>query len=431
MLQDIKEKIIEVTEIPKNPKNGDIFLIKATGISNHSHGIFKYPCKFIPHIPRWFLESYGSKNTKKYGVIDPFMGSGTTLVEASLMGYPNYGIDIDPLSKLLSKVKTTSLSYDEFIIIDQFTNDYINLIKNESKYKKEKENLTPDKTLIGYWFSEKVINDLSFIRFLIQQNHLKFKNNNIKDFLDIVLVSTIRKVSKADNQSPKPYISKKISKEIIKTFDEFYKNLIKYTDAIKKFSKESKIKSKIIGFDARNIDKKSVFSNKVSLAMTSPPYINAFDYVRSLKLENFWLDGFDHEKLNKLYDHQVGSEKVKASNDVPKFGIKELDQILIKIHPIDKKRAWIIYEYFKAMEENLKSVFNCLEKNGYYCVVVGNSKIRGFDVNTANIISKIAKNVGYKKELEFSYIIRNRYLRIPRSGRGGLIPKDYILIFKK
>lgn len=429
--KSMRAKITEVSEIPRSPRNGEIFLIQAKGISDHSHGIFKYPCKFIPHVPRWFLESYGTASTSKYGVLDPFMGSGTTLVEASLLGYPSYGVDIDPLSKLLSKVKTTSLSDDEFAIIDGFIDDYHTSIKKRHKYKKEIIELMPDKKLVGYWFSEKAINDLSYLRFLIKQNYTNFKNRKVKEFLDIVLVSTIRKTSKADNQSPKPYISKRIKKTPVLAHDEFYKNLVKYTKALKKFSKESKAKANIIGFDARNIDRKSIAYNKVSLAMTSPPYINAFDYVRSLKLENFWLDGFDSKKLSELYDLQIGTEKIKASSEAPKYGIEELDLILNKIHSVDKKRAWITHAYFKAMEENLKSVFGCLKKGGYYCVVVGNSTIRGFSVDTSDMISQIAQKVGYSKELEFSYVIRNRYLRIPRLGRGGFIPKDHVLVFKK
>lgn len=426
-----KEKIIEVTNIPPKPRNGDIFLINASGISGFTHGIFKYPCKFIPHIPRWFLENYASSETKKYGVIDPFMGSGTTLVEASLLGYPSYGVDIDALSKLLSKVKTTPLLQKELAIIEQFINEYQNAIKKPSKFKKEAVKYTPDMELIGYWFSESVINDLAIIRLLIQKNYTQFGNKKVKDFLEIVLASIIRKVSKADNQSPKPYISTKIKKDHPVVFDEFYKNLLKYINSIKQYSEASKATSKIIGFDARNIDRKALFSGKSSLAMTSPPYINAFDYVRSLKLENFWLDGFSKEKLSDLYNHQVGSEKVKTLKETPVYGLKELDSVLSSIYLLDKKRAWITFHYFQAMKENLKSVYGCLQEGGYYCVVVGSSKIRGFDVNTASILSEIAKEVGYKKKLEFAYIIRNRYLRIPRAGRGGFIPKDYVLVFKK
>ena len=60
------------------------------------------------------------------------------------------------------------------------------------------------------------------------------------------------------------------------------------------------------------------------------------------------------------------------------------------------------------MKENLESVYDCLQIGGFYCVVVGNSRIRGFEVDTASILLKIAKDAGYKKRVNFSYIIRNR-----------------------
>ena len=100
--------IKEYEEIPKNLKDGGTILIAGKGLSAHTHGIFKYPCKFIPHVPRWFLTKYGNDVTVEAGVLDPFSGSGTTLVEACLLGYPSYGVDIDSLSILVSK----GLGYD-------------------------------------------------------------------------------------------------------------------------------------------------------------------------------------------------------------------------------------------------------------------------------------------------------------------------------
>jgi hypothetical protein len=428
---EIDENIIEVTDLPDKPKNGSVYIIKATGISDFTHGIFKYPCKFIPHIPRWFLKNYGSDNTKKFGVLDPFMGSGTTLVEASLLGYKSYGIDIDPLSKLLSKVKTTPLSTIDTDIINWFLVSYPELILKFSKSKKSIKKFIPEPELVNYWFSEEDIEKISFIRFLISNIFKDSNNKNVKDFLEIILASIIRKVSKADNQSPKPYISTRIKKESLNVFDEFYKSLTKHLVGISHFSRETKASVKIIWFDARDIDRSNLFKKKVSLAMTSPPYINAFDYVRSLKLENFWLDGFDKEKIPELYNYQIWTEKVKTSKDVPRFGIEELDIILSGIHSVDKKRAWVTYEYFLAMQKNIQSVFECLELGGYYCIVVWNSTIRNIEVDTAKFLSEIAISIWYKKEVAFSYIIQNRYLRIPRSNRGWIIPKDHILVFKK
>ena len=110
---------ISVSEIPRKPNQGDCFSISGEGVGEFTHGIFKYPCKFIPHIPRWFLNAYGSERTIELGVLDPFMGSGTSLVESNLLGYSAYGIDVDPLSKLLSKVKTTPFSQKELTVLSE------------------------------------------------------------------------------------------------------------------------------------------------------------------------------------------------------------------------------------------------------------------------------------------------------------------------
>lgn len=423
--------IIEVLDIPDEPTNNSVYIIKTTDVSGFTHGFFKYPCKFIPNIPRWFIKKYASSDTKKYGILDPFMGSGTTLVEASLLWYKSYGIDIDPLSKLLSKVKTTPLNEVDTDLLNQFIADYPNHIERFDANLKILKDFTPSLELIQYWFTEEDISKLAYIRYLIYQLYEKSSNDKVRDFLYVILSSIIRKVSKADNQSPKPYISTRIKKEPINVFDEFKKVLFKNFIGIKEFSQHSKGDSKIIWFDARNIDINNVDWKKISLAMTSPPYINAFDYVRSLKLENFWLDGFKQEKNSELYDFQVWTEKVKSSKDLPIFWLDELDIVMAKIHSIDKKRAWITYEYFMAMKKNIESVFKCLKIGWYYCIVVGNSTIRNTQVDTAKFLTEIALRAGFTKELSFSYIIRNRYLRIPRANKGWIIPMDHILIFKK
>ena len=60
-------------------------------------------------------------------------------------------------------------------------------------------------------------------------------------------------------------------------------------------------------------------------------------------------------------------------------------------------------------------------------IVVGNSTIRGIDVPTNELLLEIAKINGFDLENMFSYVIKNRYLRIPRSGKGGLIKKDWVI----
>src|SRR5436309_4526069 len=86
--------------------SGRLLSIISLDRSNFTHGFHKYPAKYIPEIPRWAIRKFTAPGES---VLDPFCGSGTTNVEARLQGRNSYAIDVDPLARLLTKVKTTPL----------------------------------------------------------------------------------------------------------------------------------------------------------------------------------------------------------------------------------------------------------------------------------------------------------------------------------
>ena len=81
-----------------------ILNISTRNVTNQTHGFHKYPAKFIPDIPKWAIKKYLNEEKGKI-ILDPFCGSGTTLVEGLLAGHNVIGIDIDPLSLWISKSK--------------------------------------------------------------------------------------------------------------------------------------------------------------------------------------------------------------------------------------------------------------------------------------------------------------------------------------
>jgi len=415
----MKEKLLKVNSIPIEIKQNTILEITTRDVGYFTHSFFKYPCKFIPQVPKWAIEKYTKENDL---VLDCFAGSGTTLVEAVLMNRNALGVDFDKLSQLLCIAKTKLLSENEILFIKE--NLYAFFKKdNNANY------ILPDLHNLQHWFRSETIQELSHLKHNIDNT----TNKNIKNFLLVCFASIIKKVSNADENSPKPYVSTRFKKKIYIVKDLFAKSVYSYLESFDKYSDVKLGNTKIISEDARNIGNNDL-KNKIDLAVTSPPYINAFDYVRSLRLENAWLNYFGDSNISEIKKNQIGTETISSQvykQDIVKTGIKSLDLILKKIFIADKKRAYVVYKYFNDMQDNIVSVKNLLKINSHYIIVVGDSVIRNIEVPTHKILIEIAEKNGFHLENLFSYIIKNRYLRIPRADRGGFIKYDWIIDLKK
>jgi hypothetical protein len=142
-------------------------------------------------------------------------------------------------------------------------------------------------------------------------------------------------------------VSRRIKKHPQKVKETFLKVLDGYIKNIENYSEHSLGKSVIVSDDARSINAPR-FCEKVSLAVTSPPYINAFDYVRSLRLENAWLGYYGDSNITQIKKKQLGTETISSKyyDYSPNTGYSQLDHILKKISKTDKKRATVVKKFF-------------------------------------------------------------------------------------
>lgn len=421
------EDVIEVVNLPNEIENGRTYAINQPNPNSYTHGYFKYPCKFIPEIPRWALNKYvGESNSN---IFDPFSGSGTTLLEANVNLHNAYGTEIDRFAKLLIKVKTTPLDMQEIGFIREWVNTLIS--KYQDSYMDYKNPFIPQINNLYHWFPEVNVKKIGLIKSEIS----KLENKRIVDFLSVCLASTVRKCSYADDVSPKPYVSNKVKKIAADPFVNYPVVVGKYLSSMNElleYSLSHSIgKAQLLDGDALNIKT----DLKFDIAITSPPYINAFDYARTLRLENLWLDLESEDTIRKKKKEYVGTENVSIKIEEEDLSILELSnklkEVYYSIEPVDKKRAIIVKKFFEDMKQNLIEVRDVLVDEGKYCIVIGDSTIRKVNVESWSIICDIAKTVGYQLDTHFSYIIQNHYLRIPRGKRGGKINKDYVFVLKK
>ncbi len=419
-------KAIKLQDFPADAVQGQVYEIipdKSKVVSSTNRLFNKYPTRYISAVPRYAIENYSDVGDT---ILDPFCGSGTTAIEAMLLGRNALSVDIDPFARLLISVKTEEYKMEDFCLIDRVVNGLKNTKKSDIKL-----HWIPQIPNIKKWFCETSIVQLSFIKWYIDENCKE--NCKVKNYLYVVLAGIIRKCSNADEVSPKPYISTRYPKipevpmEIFFKYEEMYRKAItEYSEVVSQFNNKSIVME---SNDARIINAKS----EIDAAVTSPPYINAYDYVRSLKFEDMWLGLATDSELRTNRKSYIGTEIVGSFYDEFEYANQSeiLRPITSAIAEVDAKRAKMVNTYFEDMSKNLIAVKEALKQGGYYTIVVGDSNIRGQVIPTAKVLQEIAEKNGYKFELSFKYLIRDRYLHLPRGNRGGIIKYDEILVLRK
>lgn len=428
--------------IPIEIEDNSILNIITRDVNSYTHGFHKYPAKFIPQIPKWAITKYLNGNTEKF-VLDPFCGSGTTLVECALAGYNSIGVDIDPLSAMISKVKTTRVDAGE---LKNIANWLIREIK-----AKRKGTFKPECVTIDHWFTQDAIDKLSAIRTLINKIPEIFGNQKkTKDIQDLILIcfsSIIRKVSNADNQSQKTYVSHTNLKQPEEVNLLFFSQLSFFVDRATKFSQitDKSAKSKVIVSSSATSLLKTLKGHRIDLAITSPPYIKAIDYIYNQMVELFWIgDLFEMQtqtKQNEKKNLYIGNKQISKAefNNYSPFkttlSVETLDKKLQLIYDTDQKNghkhAYITFKYFAEMEKHFAEMSKCLASGGHYVMVVGNSNVSEVEIDTADFIIEIAGRNGFRIKNKWGYKIKNRFMRFDRKGRGGIIKIDWVIDFEK
>lgn len=391
-----------------------------------THGIHSYTAKFIPHMPRYFIDKY----TKKGGIVlDPFAGSGTTLLEANLLGRNSLGIDINPLAVLIGKVKTTPLNKKRLEKKCKL------LFRILDKSKKSQKVTFPN---MNHWFSDESIYELGRIKYAIDKLYVDKKiDKKTKNFFYVCFSSIIRKSSFADPLNPKTYCSPRM-RELKKKGHKF--NPIQYFKEaiIKNIESVSMLESSLKGLNVKShfiptnntLDiRLPPWAKKVDLIITSPPYANAQEYFRNFKLELFWLGLVDRESLLELDKNQIGGENHAILNykNLQHTGYKEIDKIIGKLFSINKKSSYIVYKYFFNMEKSIKEYRRVLKKGGHCVIIIGNNTVRGVKIPIDKTLIEIAKKNGFGL-FDYGYdLIQNRKFMTKRNNKAEIIKKDLII----
>ena len=156
----------------------------------YTHCFHTYPAMMIPQIARRLLKEYGVEGG---WLLDPYCGTGTSLVEASLFGMHSVGCDINPLVRLIATAKSTLICLSTLDKTLSELNDH--LFQVEFKMAQVPDAPIPDILNLGYWFSEAVIRSLAYLRFWISE----VEDEGVRNFILVAFSETVREVSYTRN----------------------------------------------------------------------------------------------------------------------------------------------------------------------------------------------------------------------------------------
>ncbi len=396
-----------------------------------THSYHRYPAKFIPQLARRLVEEYTMPSDI---VCDPFMGSGTALVEAIVAGRRAVGVDINPVAWLISKAKTTPVNPEK---LEKEFNSLMSdvrasILKTQRLDEKKIISYIPKNERIDYWFTPEVKNALGVILARIKQ----VKDENVRLFFLCGFSHILKNCSIWLMGSTKP--TRDFKKVIPNPIEIFEKHIKAMTRKNKEFYQllSQNINCVVECQDARKLP---VENNSVSLIVTSPPYVTSYEHADIHQLTALWLEYID--SLTEFRKRFIGTayyadKQINVGSDIGANCVKELE---LK----DNKKAKEVEVYFGEMRECFLEMFRVLKSGGKACIVIGNTSFKGVEVPNAEVFVEQMINMGFKLHKVIKRLIPSKILpqirdvttgrfTSPKNGNKTLAyPHEYIIIMEK
>lgn len=416
---------LSFTEVPHFPPvasiaHADLFSLRLSNdTTTLTHGLHRFPAKFIPQVPAWALAQVAERGAT---VVDPFAGSGTTLVEALRLDVRAVGFDIDPLARLIARAKTEPGSADALArvggrVLEAASGARGGALRVPMAGVERFE----------HWFTREAWRKLQALREAILAERC---DERTRRALLVVFSSTLRWVSNADDQSMKTYVSGTNRKHPAEVLSTFGRNLARAVRGVRELELARAPRATCDVPEGGDALRTGLADASVDLVVTSPPYLDSVDYAYNFMLEYFWLGDLlgvpNRTALNALRRTPVGSKLPLAPGQLPAALVGAVD-----LAAMPPTRARAVARYFGDMDAHFAEAARVLRLDGAYVLVIGNSQTRERILPVHDGLMRLAAARGLQIQLAFAYRVRRHYMKFPRNGRGGIILIDWIIMLKK
>lgn len=382
-----------------------------------THGMHEYRGKFFPQLVRALMNI--AKLPEDAIILDPMCGSGTSLVEARLSGRKCYGLDINPLSTLVSNVKCEALMLRTSTLLKAYKTlqeyidapshigmEYVNRLSEH------------DREYLERWFAPETLTELDLVESAIR----RLPSAPLRNFYYVCLSNILRSVSwqKNDDLRVRREITAPIAGETINRFLaealRSTKNVVAFLAEHGPIDKQDHVVKKADARQASNVFKD--LANKVNAVITSPPYATALPYIDTDRLSLIYLGLLSRTGHRTLDTMMIGNREVTMRGRAEYWAFYEAKKVLLpkqtqsQIEYIDqlnkngsvgfrrRNLSALLSKYFFDMRETMQQIYTLLRPGGSMFLVVGNNRTvaggKPVEIRTADHLGKIAESVGFQ-----------------------------------
>lgn len=384
-------------------------------------GLYRYPAKFIPQAVAFVIEQYATQGMR---VIDPFGGSGTTGLVARLYGLDYEMWDLNPLMRIIH----------EIAILPPFPFEPEAFVQ---QIRSSRSRWLPNWNRLNYWYPTQSLDLLG----QAWGYYHSLEEDRVKKLLTIPLLKATKLFSYNDAQRQKLSRSPKAtarvealmqSDYVSRFYNVVYEELIQTARKLHEYrllgGHTAQVNARIIaGVDtltrSQNLDPQS----RWDMLITSPPYLQAQEYIRCSKLDLLWL-GYPEEHVRSLSKQELPYKDVEPIEVFSPTYFSYRKQItephLVKMYD----------RYFFAVLGALTNIASQVSET--LCLFVGQATVRGIRVPIDQIFAEHFTHLGWFHEATYIDTIEARVMFRSRTNPATGIedcrmPTEHMVVLRR